>query len=302
MSSPIAGEGHVALGQLIQCLTNHRLAISIEVASATLIYYDWLLTSNDELDWLWRRGKGIYARVLFVLARYPALASAIIILIPLRISLRNTTIYLNFITILCSELVLAMRTWAIWQSNPRILAFLIILVIVCGAPAFAVIHRDMFTTDLVNVKVVPVTTTWDSVQQCRVSLSAVTLAWVVPYIGIMVFEVVVLVLTLCRVVQCYRFQVFPTPKSILLEALWIDGIMYFFFMLLLGMLNVALALHVSDVQLRVGLTQLQTMAHSILSTRIVLHTGRVLRKGDVDSQLPIGYRGSQTSVELLLIQ
>jgi hypothetical protein len=41
------------------------------------------------------------------------------------------------------------------------------------------------------------------------------------------------------------------------------------------------------------------MAHSILSTRIVLHTGRVLRNGDVDTQLPTGCRiRSHTSVEL----
>lgn len=45
--------------------------------------------------------------------------------------------------------------------------------------------------------------------------------------------------------------------------------------------------------------RLQTMIHSILSTRIVLHTGRVIRKGDVASQLPTGCRlGSHTSVEL----
>jgi hypothetical protein len=46
----------------------------------------------------------------------------------------------------------------------------------------------------------------------------------------------------------------------------------------------------------------QTIIHSILSTQIVLHTGRALRKGDVDSQLPTRSRiGSHASVELLLI-
>ena len=45
--------------------------------------------------------------------------------------------------------------------------------------------------------------------------------------------------------------------------------------------------------------RLQTMAHSILATRIVLHTGRVLRKGDVGSKLPTECRtSSHTSVEL----
>jgi hypothetical protein len=47
--------------------------------------------------------------------------------------------------------------------------------------------------------------------------------------------------------------------------------------------------------------RLQTVAHSILSTRIVLHTGRVLRKGDVDSRLPTGCRiESRTSASVEL--
>lgn len=47
--------------------------------------------------------------------------------------------------------------------------------------------------------------------------------------------------------------------------------------------------------------RLQTMIHSILSTRIVLHTGRVIREGDVDSQLPTECSvRSHPSVELEL--
>jgi hypothetical protein len=36
--------------------------------------------------------------------------------------------------------------------------------------------------------------------------------------------------------------------------------------------------------------RLQTIMHSILSTRIVLHTGRVLREGDEAAQLPTNRR------------
>lgn len=63
-------------------------------------------------------------------------------------------------------------------------------------------------------------------------------------------------------------------------------------------MTVALRLYSAEA---VHFLRLQTVAHSILSTRIVLHTGRVLRKGDVDTRLPtdcrIGGRAS-TSVEL----
>jgi len=284
MSSPIAREGErAALEQLVRCLTDTRLSSNIEVAGAALIYFDWLLTSGDELDWLWRRSKSVYARTLFTLARYPALASAIVGLVPLTITLRGITTYLSVITIISSELILAMRTWAMWQSSPWVLASLIVLAFVCAAPGVMVIQRDVVTA---VVEVVP-SATWSSMQQleCRVSVSAVDRAWIVPYIGIMVFEVVVFGLTLYKVLRCYRVQVVLSPKSKLLEALWIDGLIYFIFMIILGLLNIVLA-HFSDSQLRIGFTQLQTMTHSVLSTRIVLHTGRVLREGAVEPHLP----------------
>ncbi|KAH9990853.1 hypothetical protein BJV77DRAFT_1010674 [Russula vinacea] len=276
MSSPITSDA--TLENLIRCLTNQRLAMSIEVAAAALIYYEWLLTSSDEVEWLWRRGRSTYARILFILARYAALTSVVVGLLPFKIVLRNITTYLSVLTIICSELVLAMRTWAIWQNSVAMLVFLIALTIVCAAPAIAIIERDIVT----NV-VIP-SATWNGMQQCHVSISAIKRAWVVPYVGVIVFEVVVLSLTLYKVLQ--RYRAFPAQKSKLLDALWIDGVMYFFFMLLLGMLNVVLALHVSDSQVRVACTQFQTVSHSILSTRIVLHTGRVLRKGVVDLELP----------------
>jgi len=290
MSSPIAGEGgDVTLETLMHCLTNRRIGMSIEVASAALIYYDWLLTSSDEWEWLLRRGRSIYARVLFLLARYPALTSAFVGLLPLSIALRSTTTYLSVITIISSELVLAMRTWAIWQNSLPMLVFLVVLTIVCAAPAIAIVERDMATT------VVVPDASWNEMQKCQVLMSAVKRAWAVPYISIMMFEAAVLALTLYKVLLCKKVS--RTQNSKLLDVLWIDGVIYFVFMFLIGTLNVGLALHVSDSQLRVACEQFQTASHSILSTRIVLHTGRVLRQGTVDPELP-GCRRTSESVEL----
>jgi hypothetical protein len=46
-----------------------------------------------------------------------------------------------------------------------------------------------FFDTLVDLKVVPTATAWSSMEQCRVSISAVKSLWAVPYIAIMVFEV-----------------------------------------------------------------------------------------------------------------
>jgi len=275
MSSGIAGDGEPdGLENLIQCLEDWRIASSVEVASVALICYDWLLTFDDELGFIWQRNKITYARVLFILARYPALGCAIVGLLPLTTKLNNVTTCLTVITILSSELILAMRTWAIWERSRPILVFLVLLTFACATPAIAIVERDMVTA-----VVAPPSATWSGIQRCRKLTSAITYAWVVPYLGVMVFEVVVLGLTLYKVLQCRRGM--TTQKSKLLNVLWIDGVIYFIFMLILGVVNVGLVQQVSDPQLRVGFTQLQTVAHSILSTRIVLHTGRVLRQNPV---------------------
>jgi len=71
-----------AVESLSQCLTDWRLTSNIVVASAALIFYDWFLTSGDEVVYLWRRERSNYARLLFILARYPALACVIVDLLP----------------------------------------------------------------------------------------------------------------------------------------------------------------------------------------------------------------------------
>jgi len=279
MSNPIADEGEPAtLEHLVQCLTNSRLALGVSVASAALIFYDWFLTSGDEFYFLWKRGRTTYARMLFIVARYSALACAIAGLLPPTIKTSNITTCLSVIIIVSAELILALRTWAIWGRSRPILAFLVCWFIVCALPAMAIVERDLDTS------VVILSATWNGVEPCRVVTSNVERAWVVPYIGIMMFEFAIVSLTLYRVLQCYR--VTPTKRSELLDVLWIDGVIYFFFMLLLGIFNIVLVVNVTDPQVRASCTQLQTIAHSVLSTRVMLHTGRVLRRGPANPRPP----------------
>jgi len=280
MSSVISGEGDpAALINLVQCLRNGQIASDIAIASAALVFYDWFLTSGDELDFLWCRGRFTFARILFILARYPGLACAIVGVFPQTVHQNSITTCLTVVTILSSELILAMRTWAIWGRSRPILVFLTILLLACAVPAIVVVNRDMVTAVAVP------SATLDGEEPCSVLESDVKHAWVVPYVGVIVFEIVVLSLTLYRVLKCYRLA--PIQRSRLLDILWIDGVIYFAFMFLLGVLNIGLAVQISDTKTRNGCTQLQTILHSVLSTRIVLHTGRALKQDPVETQYPL---------------
>jgi len=71
------------------------------------------------------------------------------------------------------------------------------------------------------------------------------------------------------------------------DVLWRDGVMYYIFMFLIGVLNVGLTLQASHPQLQLGLSQLQTVLHSVLSTRILLHTAKVLRQDVIGSHATV---------------
>ncbi|KAI0297956.1 hypothetical protein BC826DRAFT_137394 [Russula brevipes] len=128
----------------------------------------------------------------------------------------------------------------------------------------------------------------------------------------MVIEAVVVALTLFKIFQYYKDVPRRTRK--LLDVLWIDGLMYFVFMLrksssphlrhssnrlyvVIGILNVGLVLHDSNPNLYIGLPELQAVFHSILSTRIVLHTAEVLRQDIVDSRAAVAQDRLSTRVE-----
>ncbi|PBK71873.1 hypothetical protein ARMSODRAFT_792607 [Armillaria solidipes] len=81
---------------------------------------------------------------------------------------------------------------------------------------------------------------------------------------------VTLSLSLIRITRL-RWRVRKTARAPLLDTLWRDGVFYFSWTLMLGFLNIALAVQSTSSQVRVGGSQLQAIIHSILSCRIVLH-------------------------------
>ncbi|KAH9964887.1 hypothetical protein BC827DRAFT_896746 [Russula dissimulans] len=68
-----------------------------------LQFYDWFLTSGEEFSFLWRKRRSNHARRIFVLARYPALASTIVDLLPPTKKLDEVATCLRSISITCSE-------------------------------------------------------------------------------------------------------------------------------------------------------------------------------------------------------
>jgi len=213
---------------------------------------------------VWRT-KFTLANTLFVGARYPAFLTAILVLLPLRSSvvLSNVRSCLRVLTILSSELIFALRTWAIWGRRKSILIMFICATIAGFIPSAIITVKDI-SSSAVDPRLPP------QYSYCEIIVSSVGKLWVLPYVCIISYQLLTLTFSLIKISQLRR-SIPLRARSSLLSTLRSDGILYFASMLLLGCLNIGLVVQISSSQLRQGGTQLQTIVHSIISTRIVLH-------------------------------
>ncbi|KAH9986203.1 hypothetical protein BJV74DRAFT_845345, partial [Russula compacta] len=191
-----------------------------------------------QFTFLWCWGRTAYTRILFIGARYPALAWAILNFFP-AVAKKRIMGWLIFVVTSSSELILATRAWAIWGRSRTILAILIGLITVFAALAITVIQLDLSRT--------PPSVTWhiEGIGQCQVTMGTVPSMWAVPFAAIIVFEATVLALTLYRVLQ-YNRHIQTRMRSSLVEALWIDGwCLSLFLNFIIGVLNIGVSLVVS---------------------------------------------------------
>ncbi|KAH9966177.1 hypothetical protein BGW80DRAFT_1462445 [Lactifluus volemus] len=277
-----------AVDRVTRCLSDGQLGS----------FFDWLLTIDDELKFVWRRGRITWTHVLFVFARYPALASAILSLLPpgivqsqVKDGLRGVVMmaaereYLSHHAVdtrpLSQPVIVMMRTWAIWGRSRRMLISLVAFFLACAIPGLVIVTVDISTS------VPPSGIQIEGMGPCETPSGVVGRIWVLTYLFIMLFEAGMLVLTVYKTIP-FRNSTSRQMRSKLLDMLWIDGVIYFVFMILIGFFNIGLHLQVSDPQLhklRSAGGELQAVLHSVLSTRIVLHISTVLREGVIVSRL-----------------
>jgi len=207
----------------------------------------------------------------------------------------NAQTWLQVVTVICSEVILATRAWAIWERSRRILTFLTTFITACIVPAIVALVYALHITPTVVTPSVALVTEDGTVVRCNVLTGTTKRFLVIPYVSIMAIEAVVVALTLFKIFQYYKDV--PSRTRKLLDVLWIDGLMYFVFMLLVGIMNVGLVFHAFNQPLYIGLPELQTVFHSILSTRIVLHTTTVLRQDIADSRAAVAQDRLSTRME-----
>ncbi|KAJ3937667.1 MAG: hypothetical protein NXY57DRAFT_220480 [Lentinula lateritia] len=278
--SSVANLTDAQLRALSECITHGRIGQGISYASVVLFLYDYSLTVWNEAKYVWRPRRLTLSSITFVIARYAAMTTAIIALLPNASvpAIDSTATVFRLIAIIASEL----RTWAIWGRSRKILITLISFSVAAIIPAATIVAES-----IVSNHVVPLVN--EEFQDiCSLTISNISEGFIGPYVVAMLYEFVTLTLSLIRIIS-WRKTIPARIRAPIIDTLWRDGVLYYSFMLILGFVNIGLVLQqgvrlvlflptfiercffFQVPQVRTGGAELQAVLHSILSTRIVLH-------------------------------
>jgi len=242
----------------------------MDVASMTILVFDYLLSLELEVSLVWRSQWSI-SKILFMCSRYPAFIDVPLVLwyeLAPNPDIKNCfPIYASsswgtFFGIASAEAILILRTYALMGCNSRALTVFVISYVAIVITTVVVL--SLFLQSL-KFGAPPLQT----VAGCHLVDGSIIL--VVCFILVLLNETVLMVCTLWVGVKRFRHSYNP-----LIKTLYRDGISYFVLLFLISAGNLAVLIWGPIELVDLFNTFLRVM-HSVLSTRIVLHVRAVNR-------------------------
>ncbi|TFK33421.1 hypothetical protein BDQ12DRAFT_691078 [Crucibulum laeve] len=237
----------------------------LNVASIGILIYDWSLTFDLEVSLVWT-ARWNFIKVLFLMTRYLPFLDSIVIFYHQFKHIQNTDVCqvaykINgwlFITGGClGELMLSLRTLAVWQRDKYLAVGLsIFFVAVWGAAAvvLSIFLRSMTFTIL----------TYPFFTGC-LNDGGNSILYVV-WILLMVYDTVNLTLMTISAVKNRQ----PCSTTALTTTVYRDGIVYYLYLFVLSLLNVVLILKLPPDYVNL-LSMFKRTMHSVFSCRAILH-------------------------------
>ncbi|KIJ11467.1 hypothetical protein PAXINDRAFT_171778 [Paxillus involutus ATCC 200175] len=250
----MATESNDVVTQLLQ----QQLAKHLNVAALSVFLFDYCLTFSSEVHHVWGR-KWETTRIVFTISRYlPFIASAMTCYNVLYSHKCGAYIFildaLYDCCIISAEVILILRTYALWGRNRWVLAILAVLAVAFIAAAIGSATTIDFS--LPGDSDSPYSF-YPSSCAYRTSRSAAF-----QYIFLMVYEIILQSMNTWR-----KFRTYRNVQSQTLHTLYWDGIMYMFWVILLSAVNMAVMVTAPLASIA-SMDTAQVAIHGLLASRI----------------------------------
>ncbi|EJD38841.1 hypothetical protein AURDEDRAFT_172160 [Auricularia subglabra TFB-10046 SS5] len=270
-----------ALGQLFSSLQRGTIVHYLHVSAACLFMYDYFTTLSDEVTFIWnaRWGPG---KALLLLVRYITWPELLVLLYIELFDITTKTCHRAFVYtawsllfgVTVSEMVLILRTWAIWGARRNTLLLLCALLLgVTAVNSYIVAYYINHTTSQSILHSRASSNPYISVIRAAGYIPGVTgcvlvasthkvgIAWMT----VTVFEFVIVVMTMIKGLEHYK-----TSASSLFPSLYRDGILYFVFLFTISLVNM-IVIYTAPDEYIILLAETQRAFHALLACKIILH-------------------------------
>jgi len=238
-----------------------------DLASATLILYNYVLTLRDEIEYFWGV-KWTGVTLLFFATRYlPFIDVGIFLTHQILDSpsphLCSVLDHINgwsfMIGITVADIILMVRTWAIWNRTPRIAGVLVVIFLATFIPMYYCLYLFLNSVQFARDPLKEFT-------GCFISSASPILFG--SYALLMAFETIIFTMTLVKAWRSHK-----NVQSTLLRTLYRDGLLFYFYLMAISILNV-LVLIFAPREMANMLAFMHRTLHALLSGSILINLRR----------------------------
>ncbi|EJC98751.1 uncharacterized protein FOMMEDRAFT_161584 [Fomitiporia mediterranea MF3/22] len=263
----------VELAKVVEAL---RLSAYVDSASFVILVYDYMLTFEDERTLIWNSDWSL-TKLLFLLTRYlPFMDLSISTTRHFKHDMSPEACLLNYkiggsfvdFGIFIAELILVLRTWAIWEKKRIITIALLVWTAINLVLDFVFVELY-----LDSVKFTPVP---KGITGCLTTSGNPLLvgAWAV----LMVYEAGILGLMILKGTQMYKEYVHRELRSsALYKAIFRDGAIFYVYIFALSVANVIIISRLPR-ELAALLTSFERVIHAVLTERLLIALRRAIRE------------------------
>ncbi|THV07037.1 hypothetical protein K435DRAFT_960018 [Dendrothele bispora CBS 962.96] len=266
-------------------LTGAQDKLLIDIASLTLLVWDYLISLDAEIQLVWK-APWKFGKLLYLLTRYLAFAGAIITillnggrfkLLETCKALSEASSFLTFIELYVAETILSLRVWALWENSWKVACLITIGFIVPGPiVAFGLLlgtpqYQSAALSDPFGYFI------HDKFGLCPSYLSG-SFYIIVMFIYLTVYETVMLAMTAYKARKYGRSR----NHTSFIFAFLLYGLTYNVVALTSSAANIIVRTAVSSEGYTTLFLGLQVAMHSTLTSRMLLH----IRQEAMDTTLP----------------
>ncbi|PFH45650.1 hypothetical protein AMATHDRAFT_71270 [Amanita thiersii Skay4041] len=249
----------------VTSLEHRQMTMYFDVASIALLIYDHLLVLGLEIKYVWQP-RITPVNILFYITRYAVYVEfTVLVYSDLAPSLSLTTCndiiaYVGWsysILTFLAQVILALRAWAVWGKDPRLTYGLPTAFIIIASVCLVFLQMTINSLEFIE-PAVPHRIGCYLVNGSKL----LSICWITFFI----IDTIVFILFAIRAFEAYRCG----GCSKLVHVVYKDGIMYYFYLSALNLLNVVVMLTQSPDFLIMLLSPIR-VTQVILVARIVLH-------------------------------